>query len=218
MAQPKTRNRIIDAMLALAAERPWQQVTLESIAERAGLALASLRGAYDGRIAVLEDFVRRTDEQALAGLDAEMGGEPMRERLFDVLFSRLELLKPHKAAIRSIARAACRDPILALELNRIEMTAMVWMLASSGIDASGGRGAIRAQGLVLVWAKVMRVWLNDEDPGLAKTMAELDKGLRRGERAVMRMDRLCRFLCGSRRGTQDKAAPDTGEVAEAHPS
>ena len=28
MVQPKTRNRIVDALLALAAERPWEEVTL----------------------------------------------------------------------------------------------------------------------------------------------------------------------------------------------
>ena len=42
----------------------------------------------------------------------------------------------------------------------------------------------RAQGLALVWARVMRVWLDDEDPGLARTMAALDKRLREAERTV----------------------------------
>ena len=59
MVQPKTRNRIIDSLLALAAERPWDEVTLPALAERAGVTLAALRGAYDGRLAVLADFVRR---------------------------------------------------------------------------------------------------------------------------------------------------------------
>ena len=120
MVQPKTRTKIIDAMIALAAERPFHEVTLERIAERAGVTLAALRAAYDTRLAVLADFVRRTDERVLAGIDADMAGEGFRDRLFDVLFGRLEALKPHKAAIQSIGAAACRDPLLALELNRIE--------------------------------------------------------------------------------------------------
>ena len=28
MVQPKTRNKIVDALMALAAERPWDEVTL----------------------------------------------------------------------------------------------------------------------------------------------------------------------------------------------
>src|SRR5215207_2350999 len=102
MVQPKTRNRIIDSLLALAAERPWDEVTLPALAERAGVTLAVLRGAYDGRLAVLEDFVRRTDERVLSAVDPEMAGEAQRERLFDVLFSRFEALAPHKQAIRNL--------------------------------------------------------------------------------------------------------------------
>ena len=40
----------------------------------------------------------------------------------------------------------------------------------------------------------MRVWLDDDDPGLARTMAALDKRLRRAERAVIRLDRLERCI------------------------
>src|SRR5688572_882697 len=92
MVQPKTRSKIIDALMALAAERPWEEVTLEAMAERAGLTLAGLHAAYDGRIAVLADFVRRTDERVLSAVDPNMAQEAPRERLFDVLFSRFEAL------------------------------------------------------------------------------------------------------------------------------
>ena len=78
--------------MALAAERPWDEVTLAAIAERAGVTLAALRAAYDGRLAMLADFTRRIDERVLAAVDPDMAGEAPRERLFDVLFSRFEAL------------------------------------------------------------------------------------------------------------------------------
>lgn len=219
MVQPRTRNRIIDALLALAAERPWDEVTLQAVAERAGITLAALRAAYDGRLAVLADFVRRTDEKVLAGLDPEMAGEAPRERLFDVLFARFEALGPHRQAVRNIGEAAGRDPLLALELNRIAVASMAWMLTAAGIPSGGAAGLLRAQGLALVWARVLRVWLDDEDPGLARTMAELDTRLRQAERAAMRLDRLGKILQG-RKGSKPKAAPpaDAADVAEGHPS
>src|SRR5687768_8941100 len=193
MVQQKTRNRIIDALMALAAERPWEKVTLEALADRAGVSLAELRAAYDGRLPVLADFVRRIDERVLAGIDADMEGEAPRERLFDVLFSRFEALGPYKQAIRSLGRAARGDALLAMALNRIVVNSMAWMLTAAGIAATGGRGALRAQGLACVWARVMRVWLDDDDPGLARTMAELDRRLRQAERAWMRLERLSRI-------------------------
>ena len=62
MPKPKTRDRIVEALMALAAERPWSEVTLAAIAERAGVTLAELRAQFDGRLAILADYVRRIDE------------------------------------------------------------------------------------------------------------------------------------------------------------
>ena len=53
----------------------------------------------------------------LAGVDPDMAEEPPRERLFDVLMRRLEVLAPHKEAVRSLLRSARRNPRLALALN-----------------------------------------------------------------------------------------------------
>jgi AcrR family transcriptional regulator len=220
MVQPKTRNRIIDALMALAAERPWDEVTLATIAERADVTLAALRAAYGGRLDILADFTRRIDERVLEAVDPDMRGEGLRERLFDVLFSRFEHLDPHKRAIENLGKAARRDPLLALELNRIVTGSMAWMLTAAGISATGGRGAFRAQGLALVWARVMRVWLEDHDSGRARTMAALDKHLRRAERAVIRLNRLECIVRPRRRAASKSARRSDieGDIAEGHPS
>ena len=45
-------------------------------------------------------------------------------------------------------------------------------------------GALRVPGLGMVYASVFGTWLEDDDPGLARTMAALDRRLRRGERTL----------------------------------
>lgn len=218
MARPKPRQKIVDALVALAAERPWDEVTLEALAERAGVSLAALRESYDGRLAILADFVRSIDEKVLSDIDPTLGEETPRERLFDLLFARFEALAPHKDAIRNLGRAARRDPLLAICLNGIATTSMTWMLAAAGIAAQGARGAFRAQVLALIWARVLRVWLDDNDPGLAPTMAALDKRLREAERAAKRLHRLEQCLRRPRHARR-KSEPDSGlDLSEAHPS
>ena len=221
MVQPKTRNKIIDSLMELAAERRWEEVTLEALAERAGVTLSALRAAYGGRTEILSDFIRRIDERVLSAIDSDMADEAPREKLFDVLFSRFEALGPYRPAIRSLGAAARRDPLLALELNRMVTGSMGWMLTAAGIPATGAGGLARAQGLALVWARVMRVWLDDEDAGLARTMAELDRQLRQAERNFMRLKRLQQFLRGSRRGSRGGGSAQRSQdadVAEGHPS
>jgi hypothetical protein len=45
----------------------------------------------------------------------------------------------------------------------------------------------------MAWARVLGVWLDDEEPELSKTMAALDRELSRGERLVARVESLDRF-------------------------
>ncbi len=76
-------------------------------------------------------------------------------------------------------------------LNQVVVNSMRFMLEAAGIEVEGGAaGTIKLQGLALAWARIVGVWLNDDDPGLSKTMAELDRELTRGERAVAGVDRL----------------------------
>jgi hypothetical protein len=94
-----------------------------------------------------------------------------------------------------------RNPGLAFALNGLAVKSQHWMLAAANIPASGPQGMVRAQGLALLFARVLRTFVDDEDPGLARTMAELDRGLARGQRWAGFLDDLCRFApsrCGSR--------------------
>jgi AcrR family transcriptional regulator len=184
------RDRIVDALMSLIAERGFSAVGLADIAERAGVSIAALRAAYDGKIGILADFARRTDETVLAGGPAE--GEGARDRLFDIVMRRLDALTPHKAALKRLGQAARCDAALGCALLRIAQRSQKWMHAAAGIEEGGLMGAITQQGGVLVYADTLRVWLNDTDPGLAKTMKRLDEGLRRGEQAM----RFAGDLCG----------------------
>ena len=71
---------------------------------------------------------------------------------------------------------------------------MRFMLEASGIDTEGQAGALKVQGLVVVWARVVSVWLKDEDPSLSSTMAALDRELVRGETLAARVDDLERLV------------------------
>jgi hypothetical protein len=80
------------------------------------------------------------------------------------------------------------------------------MLRAAGIGADGVEGALRATGLGALYASVYRTWLRDDDPGLAKTMAALDKRLRRGEDALKQVDGLFSKVCSFAKSCRDAAA------------
>ena len=69
------------------------------------------------------------------------------------------------------------------------------MLHTAGLGTEGVIGAARVAGLASVYACVFRTWLEDDEPGLARTMAALDRRLRRGEQALAMVDDVCRAAC-----------------------
>jgi len=176
------RAKAIDALMALLADQSFEQIGLAEVAGRAGLKLSQLRAEFGSVLAIFAAHVKDIDRAVLAGGDADMTEEPPRERLFDVLMRRLEALAPYKEAVRSVMRSARRNPGLALALNAMAVRSQSWMLEAAGIGAHGARGALRAQGAALMFARVLSVWVDDEEEGLDRTMAALDRGLASAER------------------------------------
>jgi AcrR family transcriptional regulator len=200
------REKIIAAFLALLAEKPIEQIGFAAIAKEAGVSLGQLRGEFASTLAIFAAHIKATDRAVLAADLSDMAEEPPRERLFDVLMRRFEKLAPHRQAVRSLLRSTSRNAPLAFALNGLAVRSQKWMLAAAGIGASGPRGALRAQGLALLYSSVLRTWVRDDDPGLARTMAALDRALARGQRFVGFLDdlffipsRLCRLRPRRRR-------------------
>lgn len=174
------RERLIDAALELAAERPWADVSLADVAARAGLGLAELYEHAPSKAHLVQAWLRRIDAAVLAG-PAAPADESARDRLFEVLMRRIEAIRPHKAAVASLVDGLSKDPVQALCGWPALTRSMSWMLEAAGIDASGLKGALRARGLALVWLAALRAFLADEGEDLGSTMAALDKALKRAE-------------------------------------
>ena len=182
------RDRIIDALMALAAEQPWNDIEIGDIAREAGVTLAEFRDAYPSKGAVLAGLARRIDKQVLEGTSEDLAEEPARERLFDVLMRRLDAMTPYKRALRRIAFALRGEVLAMAALNGVALNSMRFMLAAANISTEGPLVGWRVQGTVVAFANTMETWFADDDPALARTMARLDREIRRGERFMERAD------------------------------
>ncbi|MCW5682083.1 MAG: TetR/AcrR family transcriptional regulator [Xanthobacteraceae bacterium] len=215
MADAQAREKILGAFLTLLAEKRFERIELSEIAKLANVTLADLRGEFGSTFDMIAAFMRETDKKVLSGgeqskPDPELADQPARDRLFEVLMRRFEALAPYREAVRSLANSARSNPRLALGLNKLAVRSQQWMLSAAGIGSSGLVGGMRAQGLAAMFAQVTMTWLHDEDPGLARTMAALDRQLEKGERLANFMNGLCRFVPGrgpSRHSRRDEQFP-----------
>lgn len=175
------RDAIVQALMGLAARKDWHEIEIADVAQAASVSLSEFRELFPSKGAILGAFSRGIDRKVLEGTSEDLAGEPARERVFDVMMRRLDALTPYKPALRRMMRDLQFDPLSLAALNQVSINSQRFMLAAAGIPTEGRLGGLKLQGAALVFARTLRVWLDDDDPALARTMARLDRALRRGE-------------------------------------
>jgi hypothetical protein len=156
---------------------------MQDIAKAARCTLAELHDIFEDRHDILAAYGRMVDRRVMESVSADPEA-PERDRLFDVMMERLDVLNDDRAAVQSILASFCTDPKHAVISLPHLGRSMVWMLEAAGIDANGPRGAATAIGLMGVYLYTLKTWMNDDSPDMGKTMAALDRGLERAEQVA----------------------------------
>ena len=197
------RDKALDAFLGLIAEKGYADVALRDVAQAAGLGFADLYRLYPDKTALAVAFMARVDTEVLAGTPSSTDAdETARDRLFDVMMRRYDALKPHRAALKALRRAATRDPMLALAMAPALRRSMAAMLEAASVSSEGLPGALRQNGLLAIHHAVSRVFDGDETGDLSKTMAALDGRLKTAERWAQTFEK---YTKSPRRGPAPEA-------------
>ena len=192
---------VVATAMDLAAERGWRSVSLGEIAEAAGLKLSQLYDVYPSKRAILHGLSQHADRAMLAeaSADPDAAEESTRDRLFALLMARFDALLPYKDGIAAVLRDTLGNPAAALAWGGSLRRSMTWALEAVGPVGRGWLLPVQVKGLSAIYLSTMLVWLRDESADMSKTMAALDKRLRRAE-AIM--------------GGREDAAGNSQEAAE----
>ncbi len=120
---------LIFAAFRLAGQDGWSRVSAAAAARAAGLSVAEARARFPSRSSILLRFGLLADQTALQ--DAPTEG-PARDRLFDLLMRRIDVLQAHRAGVKALLRALPADPATALLLACANQ-------AEHALDVAGGR-------------------------------------------------------------------------------
>ena len=97
------RSKAARAAFDLAEKRGWRDVTLLDIAQAAGVSLSDLRREFTSKNDIIRAFQQEIDAEVLAKTKAAPETQSPRERLFDIVMTRFELMAPYKQALKRIA-------------------------------------------------------------------------------------------------------------------
>ncbi len=168
------------AALELAGETPWPQITLSSVADRAGLSLDDFHTVADK-----SDLLHAIEPHFDRAMSREGGAdrtETPRERLFDVIMQRFEAMEPLRAGLVSVMKWRESQPAELARLAMQRRQSAKWALVSALLDGEAGLPTgLKAVNLVWAMAKTERAWRRDQGPDFTRTMATLDRELRAAE-------------------------------------
>ncbi len=180
MSAPAPEDRLmIEAAMALAAEKGWAALTLWQIAVRSGVPLVTVMERSPSKYALLCRLTALADHDVLAQVSAEaFASETKRAKLLELLLLRFEAVAPYKAGLKAVSQAAFCDPGIAVALGLTAPHSMAWMLEAANIAPAPWK----VMGLAALYARAMHIWLDDKTPDLGPTTAAIDSLLARAER------------------------------------
>lgn len=164
------RERLLDAMIEVAAEQGWNSAAMAEAGRRAGLTEGEVQlAAPKGPLGLIDAFADRGDKAMEAVLGrADLKSMKVRERVTYAVRTRIELVSPHKeAARRSLAR-------LGLERNGLLAGKMAWRTADAiwralGDVSTDGNYYSKRAILAGVFVSTFGVWLLDHEAGSTRT-------------------------------------------------
>ena len=182
IAADQMDQALFAALWSALDQQPLGAISLEQLADEAGLALTDLYVRYADSDAVLLAALRALDAAALRQSADDFADVPeasVYEKLLEGLISRFELYAPLRVQMKAVHGAAQRNPVLAacLLARLADMTDR--LLSLCGDEVTGWRRQARIKGILAVLLRVRRVWQSDDTAGLSLTLSSLDKELRR---------------------------------------
>jgi ubiquinone biosynthesis protein COQ9 len=176
------RQKVVRAFLRMVSSHGLSLLTVRDVAQEAKISTADFYLMFDTLDDVVQAYGRMLDHQLCENFSQLDYTASVRDRLFDILMERFDLMNGDRQAVLSLMKSMRFDPKYVLCHCPHVMMSLARMCELAGLSTQGGKGLLRVTGLLGVYLWALRVFMTDESKDLAKTMAALDKALGQADR------------------------------------
>ena len=181
-------ERIIAATLKLAKFNSWKNISMKIISEEAKIPLSEIIKILPTKTAILIEFNRLVDKRLSENNHNNEESVNSRDLLFELLMERFDILNENKEALVNIMKSIAKEsPVTGIIGIISSLQSINRIMEICAIPNRGLLGKFRLKAVFAIYLKAMYCWLEDDTPGLSKTMADLDKSLTRLEVLLSRL-------------------------------
>jgi ubiquinone biosynthesis protein COQ9 len=185
MPAESTRERILEAALALAEQRSWERVRLHDVAAVLKLGLNDVRAHFREKEDLVDAWFDRADAAMLdTATQSGLSALPPRERLHRLMMAWLAALQPHRRVTRQMIGGKLEPGHVHYQyagLLRVSRTVQWWREAARR-DAVLPWRALEETALTAIYLAAFFRWMRDDSENAARTSLFLDRLLARAER------------------------------------
>jgi len=184
---PDITEKILQSAFCLIQEGGWE-----------GWSYAKISKALDSPLDIILQFLPLPENlldllethlysQLLAVLDFQTLQEATpKERLFEIILMRLDLLMPYKGGIQVLVSQMVAYPKLSLHITFLQQQASRNILKLAALSTEGPLGYLKEKILMGVYMLTLHKWLEDKTDTLEATMAFLDQSLEWCDQQMLR--------------------------------
>ncbi|OGI49068.1 MAG: TetR family transcriptional regulator [Candidatus Muproteobacteria bacterium RBG_16_65_34] len=178
------RDRVVDAALALAERRSWEEVRLHDVAAEIGVGLNDVRVQFREKEEIVDAWFDRADEAMLReAAEAEIAGLTPRQRLHRLVMVWLGALAPHRRVARQMILGKLEPGHVHYQFSgllRVSRTVQ-WLREAASRDAVLPWRALEETALTSIYLATFLRWMQDESADPARTSVLLERLLTAGE-------------------------------------
>tara|TARA_B110000305_G_scaffold43084_3_gene45149 strand:- start:26566 stop:27252 length:687 start_codon:yes stop_codon:yes gene_type:complete len=177
-------NKIIKATLDLLRDHELDNITFLMISKKCTLDANDIKRYFLDIDSIIHAYFDDIDLRMIDSYSSNVTEETGKEIIFNIIMSRLDLLNENKISVKRLVKGKSNLKIsFFIRSTRIQK----WILQEANIHSIGFERTINQYGLMYLYARIINVWLEDNDPMMSKTMAFLDKSLTNGEKYIQNM-------------------------------
>lgn len=188
------KRTLLEAMLVHVPFDGWSHKALAMAARDCGFDAGLVSRAFpDGAVAVLDFWVAETDAAMLRALESrDLAAMRVPERVRTAILTRLELVAPHREAVRRALNLEALPQHAPRALKQLYRTVdAIWYAA--GDTATDFNFYTKRLMLAGVYSATLLRWLDDKSEGFTATAGFLDRRLADVMRIEKAKGRLRRF-------------------------
>lgn len=180
----KLNEKILDKALELAAERTWEDVRLQQVADALGISLDDVRQCYRQKDDLAEALFDRADQAMLSASGSEdfrkLNG---RDRVRKAIMIWLHALAPYRHIVIDIFKYKLEPGHIHFQvLGALRVSRTVqWMLEAAGSRTSHLSRIMEEVGTTSVYLSALIYWLTDTSTESGRTNDFVDRLLRKSE-------------------------------------